>query len=74
MLEDDWDRSFVKYCKHGYLSLPLMARPNTIIPVGANDKRPDHDYADGAVVKADALGVLIAPLEDLSILTLSLMG
>jgi alpha-D-xyloside xylohydrolase len=33
--------------KHGYLSLPLMARPNTIIPVGADDKRPDYDYADG---------------------------
>ncbi|MEM3424612.1 MAG: alpha-xylosidase [Thermoproteota archaeon] len=32
--------------KHGYLSLPLMARPNTIIPVGANDERPDYDYAD----------------------------
>ncbi len=33
--------------KHGYLSLPLMARPNSIIPVGSNDKRPDYDYADG---------------------------
>jgi alpha-D-xyloside xylohydrolase len=33
--------------KHGYLSLPLMARPNTIIPVGANEQRPDYDYADG---------------------------
>jgi alpha-D-xyloside xylohydrolase len=33
--------------KHGYMSLPLMARPNTIIPVGANEQRPDYDYADG---------------------------
>ncbi|MEM2931067.1 MAG: alpha-xylosidase [Thermoproteota archaeon] len=33
--------------KHGYLSLPLMARPNTIIPIGANEQRPDYDYADG---------------------------
>jgi alpha-D-xyloside xylohydrolase len=33
--------------QHGYLSLPLLARPNTIIPVGANDQRPDYDYADG---------------------------
>ncbi|MEM2946393.1 MAG: alpha-xylosidase [Thermoproteota archaeon] len=32
--------------KHGYLSLPLMARPNTIIPVGVNEERPDYDYAD----------------------------
>ncbi len=35
--------------KHGYLSLPLMARPNTIIPVGGNDQKPDYDYADGVV-------------------------
>ena len=33
--------------KHGYLSLPLMAKPNTIIPVGANDGRPDYDFGDG---------------------------
>ncbi len=33
--------------QHGYLSLPLLARPNTIIPVGANDQRPDYVYADG---------------------------
>lgn len=35
--------------KHSYLSLPLMARPSTIIPVGASDQRPDYDYADGVV-------------------------
>jgi alpha-D-xyloside xylohydrolase len=33
--------------RHGYLSLPLMARPNSIIPVGANKDLPDYDYADG---------------------------
>jgi len=32
---------------HGYLSLPLMARPNVVIPVGANEQRPDYDYTDG---------------------------
>jgi alpha-D-xyloside xylohydrolase len=32
---------------HGYLSLPLMARPNSIIPAGANKELPDYDYADG---------------------------
>jgi alpha-D-xyloside xylohydrolase len=32
---------------HGYLSLPLLARPNSIIPVGANEQQPDYDYADG---------------------------
>jgi alpha-D-xyloside xylohydrolase len=33
--------------QHGYLSLPLMVRPNTILPVGANDQQPDYDFADG---------------------------
>lgn len=33
--------------KHGYLSLPLMVRPNTILPVGINDQRPDYNYAEG---------------------------
>ncbi len=32
---------------HGYLSLPLMARPNSIVAVGANDQKPDYDFADG---------------------------
>jgi alpha-D-xyloside xylohydrolase len=32
---------------HGYLSLPLMARPNSIIPVGADEQHPDYDYASG---------------------------
>jgi len=35
--------------RHGYLSLPLMARPGSIIPVGANTRRPDYDYAEGVV-------------------------
>ena len=34
---------------HGYLSLPLMARPNSVIAVGANEDRPDYDYAKGVV-------------------------
>ncbi len=33
--------------KHNYLSLPLMARPDSVIPVGTNEQRPDYDYADG---------------------------
>jgi alpha-D-xyloside xylohydrolase len=35
--------------RHGYLSLPLMARPGSVIPVGADERRPDYDYADGVV-------------------------
>jgi alpha-D-xyloside xylohydrolase len=34
---------------HGYVSLPLLARPNTIIPVGANEHRPDYTFADGVI-------------------------
>jgi alpha-D-xyloside xylohydrolase len=32
---------------HGYQSLPLLARPNSVIPVGNNSQKPDYDYADG---------------------------
>ncbi|WP_274651919.1 alpha-xylosidase [Paenibacillus humicola] len=32
---------------HGYMSLPLLVRPNTLLAVGADDLRPDYDYADG---------------------------
>lgn len=34
---------------HDYFSLPLMVRPNTVLPVGADEQRPDYDYADGVV-------------------------
>ena len=27
--------------------MPLLARPNTIIPAGANEQKPDYDFADG---------------------------
>ena len=33
--------------KHGYFSLPLLARPNSILALGNNRTRPDYDYADG---------------------------
>ena len=32
---------------YDYMSLPLYARPNSMIPVGAEDSRPDYDLADG---------------------------
>lgn len=35
---------------HDYHSLPLMIRPNTILPLGANEQRPDYDYADGVTL------------------------
>jgi len=32
---------------HGFMSLPLLARPNSIIAVGAVDSKPDYDHAEG---------------------------
>jgi alpha-D-xyloside xylohydrolase len=37
--------------QHDFLSLPLMVRPRTIIPLGAVDDRPDYDYADGVTFR-----------------------
>lgn len=31
---------------HDYFSLPLLARPNSIIPVGNNKEIPDYDYSE----------------------------
>ena len=39
---DTWRREV-----HDFMSLPLMARPNSVIPMGACEERPDYDYADG---------------------------
>src|SRR5438552_15116707 len=36
--------------QHGYLSLPLLVRPNTVLPIGANEQQPDYDYADGVTL------------------------
>jgi alpha-D-xyloside xylohydrolase len=35
--------------QHDYCSLPLLARPNSIIALGGSGTRPDYDYADGIV-------------------------
>lgn len=32
---------------HNFLSLPLMVRPGTVLPMGKHDDRPDYDYTDG---------------------------
>jgi alpha-D-xyloside xylohydrolase len=37
--------------QHGFLSLPLMVRPGTILPLGAVDDRPDYDYAEGVTFR-----------------------
>jgi len=40
---------------HDFLSLPLYARPNSLIAWGGRDDRPDYDYADGAIFAAYGL-------------------
>ncbi|GAB7127829.1 alpha-xylosidase [Silvimonas sp. JCM 19000] len=31
--------------QHGFMSLPLYVRPNTLLAIGTQDQRPDYDYA-----------------------------
>jgi alpha-D-xyloside xylohydrolase len=40
---------------HDFMSLPLLARPDSVIPVGNRTDRPDYDYADGLTLQAYAL-------------------
>jgi alpha-D-xyloside xylohydrolase len=37
--------------RHGFMSIPLLARPGAVIPVGAVEDRPDYDYADGVTLR-----------------------
>ena len=48
--------------EHGFMSLPLMAHPNSIIAVGANDIKPDYDYCEGVTFQIFELeaGVIAA--------------
>ena len=41
--------------RHDFMSLPLMVRPGTVLPLGACDTRPDYDYADGVELHVFAL-------------------
>ena len=47
--------------QHGFMSVPLLVRPNCVVAVGANDQRPDYDYTDGVTfhVFAPADGAVI---------------
>jgi alpha-D-xyloside xylohydrolase len=40
-----------RHATHDFLSLPLFVRPNTILPVGAVDNRPDYDYTAGTTFR-----------------------
>ncbi|MBD8918605.1 MAG: alpha-xylosidase [Lachnospiraceae bacterium] len=32
--------------KHGYLSVPLLVKENSIVAIGAHDDKPDYDYGE----------------------------
>jgi alpha-D-xyloside xylohydrolase len=36
---------------HDFLSLPLLVRPNSVIPIGGHADRPDYNYADGVTLQ-----------------------
>ncbi|GAB2967469.1 alpha-xylosidase [Saccharothrix stipae] len=35
-----------------FLTAPVLVRPDTVLPVGAVDDRPDYDYAEGVTLQA----------------------
>jgi alpha-D-xyloside xylohydrolase len=37
--------------RHSFMSVPLLARPGAVIPVGAVSDRPDYDYAQGVTLR-----------------------
>jgi alpha-D-xyloside xylohydrolase len=39
-----------------FMELPLYARPNSLIALGANDQAPDYDYAEGVTLHLFELG------------------
>lgn len=41
--------------QHDFLGLPLYVAPNTVLPWGAEDERPDYDYARGVTLRVFAL-------------------
>ncbi len=42
--------------KHGYLTVPLLVRPNSVIPVGSIETRPDYDFSSGLIFQVFELG------------------
>ncbi|RLP89874.1 alpha-xylosidase [Micromonospora sp. CV4] len=37
--------------KHGFDSVPVLARPGAVIPFGSRSDRPDYDWADGVQLR-----------------------
>jgi alpha-D-xyloside xylohydrolase len=36
---------------HDFLSLPLLVRPNSVIPIGGREDKPDYNYTDGVTLQ-----------------------
>jgi len=36
---------------YDFMNLPLLARPNSVIPIGNRDDRPDYDFSDGVTLQ-----------------------
>ena len=36
---------------HDFMSLPLLVRPNSVIPIGSHTDKPDFDYSDGITLQ-----------------------
>jgi alpha-D-xyloside xylohydrolase len=36
---------------HDFLSLPLLVRPNSVIPIGGRTDKPDYEYSDGVTLQ-----------------------
>ena len=44
-------RSGWKRETHDFMSLPLLVRPNSVIPIGIHTDKPDYDYSDGVTLQ-----------------------
>jgi len=42
--------------QHGFDSVPVLARPGSVIAMGLHDDRPDYDYVDGVTLCVHELG------------------
>jgi alpha-D-xyloside xylohydrolase len=36
---------------YDFISLPLLVKPNSVIPIGSRTDRPDYDYGDGVTLQ-----------------------
>ncbi|GAB3892679.1 alpha-xylosidase [Kibdelosporangium lantanae] len=41
--------------RRGFMEMPILVRPNTVLPYGAVDSGPDYDYADGVTLRVHDL-------------------